>query len=114
MFKGYTVDERLREFRRVSWKQGEPSIEFVPFDSQKGEKLFRKLTGEHITPAFVSSERMMEEERKGHFTFYGKHGQRWQIEGKDRGDAWYQMGLQHPDIPVLEIERVVKDDRKVR
>jgi len=39
-FKGYTVDERLREFRKVVHGR---SIEFIDFDSKKGRKLFRKM-----------------------------------------------------------------------
>lgn len=42
-FKGYTIDERLGEFRKVSWRNGEPSIEFVPFLSEKGIKLAEEL-----------------------------------------------------------------------
>ena len=36
-FKGYTVDERLKQFRKVDREK--PSIEFVDFDSEKGKKL---------------------------------------------------------------------------
>jgi hypothetical protein len=36
-FKGYTVDERLRQFRKVDHEK--PSIDFVDFDSEEGEKL---------------------------------------------------------------------------
>ncbi len=36
IFKGYTVDIRLNEFRIVDPQQG---MEFVPFDSLKGDKL---------------------------------------------------------------------------
>jgi hypothetical protein len=36
-FKGYTVDERLKQFRKVDMKK--PSIEFVEFNSEKGKKL---------------------------------------------------------------------------
>jgi len=39
-FKGYTVDFRLREFRRVVYGK---SIEFIPFESRKGRKLLRKM-----------------------------------------------------------------------
>ena len=35
-FRGYTVDERLGEFRKI--KYGKP-LEFVPFSSVKGNKL---------------------------------------------------------------------------
>ena len=36
-FKGYTVDERLKQFRKVD--HDKPSIEFVEFNSEKGKKL---------------------------------------------------------------------------
>jgi hypothetical protein len=36
-FKGYTVDERLKQFRKVDREK--PSIEFVEFNSEKGKKL---------------------------------------------------------------------------
>ena len=45
-FKGYTVDYRLGEFRRVfSTKRGviRRPIEFIPFDSPKGRRLLRQL-----------------------------------------------------------------------
>lgn len=45
-FEGYVVDERLREFRKVTWKRGEPSIEFVPFLGDKGAKLLKGLLRE--------------------------------------------------------------------
>lgn len=39
-FDGYTVDFRLREFRKVIYGR---SIEFIPFESAKGKKLLRKM-----------------------------------------------------------------------
>jgi len=36
-FKGYTVDERLKQFRKVDREK--PSIEFVEFNSEKGKKI---------------------------------------------------------------------------
>ena len=36
-FKGYTVDERLKQFRKVD--QSKPSIDFVEFDSEQGQEL---------------------------------------------------------------------------
>jgi hypothetical protein len=36
-FKGYTIDERLKQFRKVD--HDKPSIEFVEFNSEKGKKL---------------------------------------------------------------------------
>ena len=36
-FKGYTVDERLKQFRKVD--RNKPSIEFVDFDSEEGQEL---------------------------------------------------------------------------
>ncbi len=43
---GYTMDERLREFRKADPKTG---IEFVPFDSPQGRQLlerFKRATAE--------------------------------------------------------------------
>ena len=34
-FKGYTVDERLKQFRKVD--KDKPSIDFVDFDSQENQ-----------------------------------------------------------------------------
>lgn len=39
-FKGYTVDVRLKEFRKVVYGQ---SIAFIPFDSELGDQLLGKL-----------------------------------------------------------------------
>ena len=39
-FKGFTVDMRLREFRKAT--SGE-KLEFIPFDSSEGKKLFAEL-----------------------------------------------------------------------
>lgn len=36
-FKGYTVDEKLKQFRKVDMKK--PSIEFIEFNSEEGQKL---------------------------------------------------------------------------
>lgn len=38
--KDYTIDQRLKEFRHI--KYGE-KMEFIPFDSTKGQKILRKL-----------------------------------------------------------------------
>jgi hypothetical protein len=38
-FEGYTVDERLREFRKASRETG---LESVPFDNPKGQVLLRR------------------------------------------------------------------------
>jgi hypothetical protein len=39
-FNGYTIDFRLREFRKVKYGK---SIEFIPFESRKGKKLLQKI-----------------------------------------------------------------------
>jgi hypothetical protein len=39
-FKGYTVDLRLREFRRAI---PDVTLQFIPFDSSKGRKLLGEL-----------------------------------------------------------------------
>jgi hypothetical protein len=41
IFKGYTVDERLREFRRVDREK--LTIEFVPFASRTGQRLLQEM-----------------------------------------------------------------------
>jgi hypothetical protein len=43
-FKGYTVDFRLKEFRKAKYPL---TLEFIPFDSKKGEKLLEEM-GEKI------------------------------------------------------------------
>lgn len=44
VFKGYTVDARLKEFRKAD--TGRKKIEFVPFDSRKGKKLLEEMRRE--------------------------------------------------------------------
>lgn len=41
VFEGYTVDARLREFRKVERERGR--IEFIPFRSPKGEKILERM-----------------------------------------------------------------------
>ncbi len=36
-YKGYTIDERLRQIRKVDPKK--PSIEFIDFDSEEGQEI---------------------------------------------------------------------------
>jgi hypothetical protein len=43
-FKGYTVDERLKQFRKVD--HDKPSVEFVEFNSEKGKKLLDEYEGQ--------------------------------------------------------------------
>ena len=43
-FKGYTIDARLRQFRKVI--QGEnPKIEFIDFKSEEGRELIEEMQG---------------------------------------------------------------------
>ena len=39
-FKGYTVDDRLKQFRKVD--KSKPSIDFVDFNSEEGQKLLEE------------------------------------------------------------------------
>ena len=39
-FKGYTVDKRLNQFRKVD--RSKPSIDFVDFDSEEGQELLEE------------------------------------------------------------------------
>ena len=40
MFRGFTVDVRLREFRLADRDKG---LEFIPFDSKKGRELLAEM-----------------------------------------------------------------------
>ena len=40
-FKGYTVDKRLKQFRKVDREK--PSIDFVDNDSKEGKKLLDEI-----------------------------------------------------------------------
>lgn len=40
-FKGYTMDERLRQFRKVDREN--LSIDFVDFDSEEGQELLEEM-----------------------------------------------------------------------
>ena len=47
-YNGYTIDRRLRQFRKVSCAahgdSGEfPGIEFIDFDSEKGQELLLEM-----------------------------------------------------------------------
>lgn len=47
-YNGYTIDKRLRQFRKVSHcaheAHGEfPGIEFIDFDSEKGQELLDEM-----------------------------------------------------------------------
>ena len=49
-FNGYTIDKRLRQFRKVSHcahkAHGEfPGIEFIDFNSEKGQELLDEMRG---------------------------------------------------------------------
>ncbi len=41
-FKGYTVDARLRQFRKVSHGES-PQIEFIDFNSEEGQGLLEEM-----------------------------------------------------------------------
>lgn len=43
VFKGYIVDERLREFRVMNYGE---MPEFIPFDSPKGQELLSDMEAE--------------------------------------------------------------------
>ena len=40
-FKGYTVDLKLKQFRKVNHEK--PSIDFIEFDSDKGRRLLKEM-----------------------------------------------------------------------
>ena len=49
-FNGYTVDKRLKQFRKVSHGDN-PSIEFIDFDSEEGQALLEEMR-EHFSFLF--------------------------------------------------------------
>ena len=53
VFRGYTVDVRLREFRKVNYGS---SLEFISFDSLQGRRLPGSLVSEHPTPRSLFSQ----------------------------------------------------------
>ena len=44
-FKGYTVDDRLQEFRKAEYGK---SLEFIPFDSPKGQELLSEMEAKNL------------------------------------------------------------------
>ena len=41
-FKGYTIDVKLRQFRKVSHGE-QPNIDFIDFDSERGRQLLKEV-----------------------------------------------------------------------
>ena len=41
--KCWTIDNRLKQFRHVFSLEEEPGIEFVDFDSKRGQKMWEKI-----------------------------------------------------------------------
>ena len=42
-FRGYTVDKRLKQFRKVTGIDGKRKIEFIEFDSPEGFDLLEEM-----------------------------------------------------------------------
>lgn len=41
-FKGYTIDKRLKQFRKVT-RGDNPQIEFIDFESEEGQELLEEM-----------------------------------------------------------------------
>lgn len=41
-FNGYTIDARLRQFRKVS-RGDNPEIKFIPFASEEGQEILEEM-----------------------------------------------------------------------
>ena len=55
-YKDYTVDFRLKEFRKVLWnskKYPEGWIDYIQFDSDKGDKLLAEMIKKNLVPKEV-------------------------------------------------------------
>ena len=49
IFRGWTIDERLRQFRKVYFNDGNnPQIEFIDFESEKGREILRQMVADRI------------------------------------------------------------------
>jgi hypothetical protein len=47
-WRKYTIDERLQEFRKVTMKDGQPEIIFIPFASKKGMRIQYQIDMEKL------------------------------------------------------------------
>ena len=77
-FKGYTVDKKLRQFRKVS--RGEnPKIEFIDFDSEEGKRIgadvyMRGLICADAPPVYlITSKRGGPPTTRGHLNHHPRH-----------------------------------------
>jgi hypothetical protein len=48
IWREYTIDEKLQEFRKVTFENGQPSIEFIPFASKRGMKIQYEMDKERL------------------------------------------------------------------
>ena len=46
-WNGWTIDEKLQQFRKVEFINGNPSIKFIEFDSEEGERMFYEYSKEN-------------------------------------------------------------------
>jgi len=87
-FKGYTVDEKLREFRKAEFGK---ALEFIPFDSPKGRELLREWEHSHSSPPARSSPELPPGIQEWHgvkgFSAVVKDGEStWTVKFKDGRD----------------------------
>lgn len=47
VYKGYTIDYRCKEFRKINWGE---LPEWIPFDSDKGDRLLCELIKKDLIP----------------------------------------------------------------
>ena len=49
IFRGWTIDKRLKQFRRVYLDdEGNHQIEFIDFESEKGQEILKQMSNKPI------------------------------------------------------------------
>ena len=111
VFKGYTVDHRLRQFRKVEYGK---KPEFISFDSDKGRRLMKEMEGyrgahqtihSHLTPERRLLDQIEDSRKSDPDAFYGFMRQiRQEIKNRERGKI-----KMFPDIGLVNLRNVLKE-----
>ncbi|PKL78939.1 MAG: hypothetical protein CVV27_02640 [Candidatus Melainabacteria bacterium HGW-Melainabacteria-1] len=92
-FRGYTVDARLREFRKVEYGK---VPEFIPFDSPRGEKLLREMEKETKSKGgkrwVVFHSKSLPYYGEGYVSFYDEAGVEHRVKPEDFQDVSTEGG----------------------
>jgi hypothetical protein len=107
-FRGYTVDHRLREFRKVEFGK---TLEFIPFDSQKGRQLLQEMEPKSVPDVLYASpvreikDRLENLHKKDPEAFYRELDEiKKAIKERERGKI-----KRLPDISLTDLREIKKD-----